>query len=141
MKRTATRIPRHYDYIPAHISVTMNFVDDMQPSDWVSEFEAEMLSGDRPAIDAGHLLFRDAPEITPRVAPTDVLCPACASLLAILQDGRRLSVPASGDSTTGVWIGFPQAAHIELSCKCGRTFHTTGRAVARHLREGLPLLA
>jgi hypothetical protein len=73
---------------------------------------------------------------------TEVPCPRCGAACALLDPRTRLLHACGQDGGIGVPLSGDHRASTRVRCdQCGWHSSTSGRAVARNLHNGRPLLA
>ncbi len=78
----------------------------------------------------------------PAAEITEVGCPSCDRVIALWARLTGCLYGTGGDAALGTPLSADRRERVEVRCDaCGKSWHTSGRAVGRHLHNGRPLLS
>ena len=78
----------------------------------------------------------------PAAEVSEVPCPRCGDVIALWARLTRCLYRVARDGGLGAPLSTDHRENVAVTCdRCGKTRHTSGRAVGRHLHNGRPPLA
>lgn len=90
-----------------------------------------------PIAEAAHRAM-----VPPDAEIAKVPCPRCGDVIALWARLTRCLYQAARDGGLGLPLSTNPREDVLVTCdQCRKTWHTSGRAVSRHLHNGRPLLS